>query len=606
MRVQRARMAHALAASTGLRRRSAPPRIPPSLHARQLFGFRLPGSGNAGGAGDDTARGDPMHAMLCRKRWRASAALPSSSSSGDDTTATSPPPRLQLPWQELLMVSPDSALHQSPELEAFALAWESGSDLDRGSWRKAVNRLEHALLKDPHDVAALRLAHETYILLGDAENACSCVTRVLSQWSTHHERAGPYFGHALGMAAFGMQECGRFSDAEDMLGRALSMNPDDGWALVAMLASLEHQGRYREGVRFLRELREHVESSELRPVMEAYRIAFALEAGEVEYALRIWDGQLAGDPEDGSERRDLFGQPRVKNFGPAAHALWRVELTGVTDAEASSIDTSKMRMTLPASGGRGTEGASSLVARWKLLLPHAHAALAHLEERGWLPVSTCANAAMVFARCADDEGARRLLSAMAARGHDRPIDASDESASCAADVSVVGLWSEELATQAAAESGPGGPGGDAHRAMRHVGVPLCRGILAAASGNDSVALAHLLTVRGRVTGTMDGSRSQRDIVDQTTVVCAARAAGVPMEGDVAAHATIGSIVSARTVEMARARALVAERISRHPYSPRTWMWNARILQHAGEEALATAAQNRAMDLGMGQGGTQAH
>jgi tetratricopeptide (TPR) repeat protein len=61
----------------------------------------------------------------------------------------------------------------------------------------------------------------------------------------------PGYGNVLGMLAFGYEECGEYTAAEDAGRRGVARNPDDLWALHAVAHVLEMQGRHEEGAAWL-------------------------------------------------------------------------------------------------------------------------------------------------------------------------------------------------------------------------------------------------------------------------------------------------------------------------------------------------------------------
>ena len=96
---------------------------------------------------------------------------------------------------------------------------------------------------------------------------------------------------------------------------------------------------------------------------------------------------------------------------------------------------------------------------------------------------------------------------------------------------------------------------DAHPAMREVGLPLMRGMLAYAHGDHDDALRTLYPLRA-IAHRFGGSHAQRDLIDQTLLAAACGAS-----------------------ERAIGRALLNERRLAKPETPLTAHWAARLARH---------------------------
>ena len=115
-------------------------------------------------------------------------------------------------------------------------------------WNGALVQWEAILLDHPLDVLALKLAAFLYFDLGDSRNLRDVVARVLYAWNEET----PGQGYLLGMYAFGLEECGDYVNAEAVGMRAIEINPHDVWAVHAVAHVMEMQGRYREGIEWLK------------------------------------------------------------------------------------------------------------------------------------------------------------------------------------------------------------------------------------------------------------------------------------------------------------------------------------------------------------------
>ncbi len=113
-----------------------------------------------------------------------------------------------------------------------------------GEFKQSVDILESILIDYPRDVLALQIAHLSDFYLGDSHNLRDRVARVLPQY----DKDTPGYGYALGMYAFGLEECNEYARAEQFGKQALEISAGDVWALHAVAHVLEMQGRQAEGI----------------------------------------------------------------------------------------------------------------------------------------------------------------------------------------------------------------------------------------------------------------------------------------------------------------------------------------------------------------------
>ena len=78
-----------------------------------------------------------------------------------------------------------------------------------GEWERAASFLERALLHDPHDLLALKVAQDLYFFIGKQRELREVVERVLRAWPQH----SPGYGYVVGMHAFGLEENGQYGAA---------------------------------------------------------------------------------------------------------------------------------------------------------------------------------------------------------------------------------------------------------------------------------------------------------------------------------------------------------------------------------------------------------
>ena len=123
------------------------------------------------------------------------------------------------------------------------LAVQSWAD---GEWERAAGFLERALLRESHDLLALKVAQDLYFFIGNQQDLLGVVERVVGAWPSDR----PGYGYVCGMYTFGLEENGQYDAAEQQAGKALEQNPHDVWAVHAQAHIFEMEGSQRLGVAF--------------------------------------------------------------------------------------------------------------------------------------------------------------------------------------------------------------------------------------------------------------------------------------------------------------------------------------------------------------------
>jgi hypothetical protein len=249
--------------------------------------------------------------------------------------------------------------------------------LDRlaaGDWAGAGAAWSEILREHRRDALALQWAHLFDFYRGDAAQLAGRVAPLLVDWPDDD----PLHPCVLALHAFGLEEAGRYAEAEAMGRRALAADARVPWAIHAVAHVMEMQGRHDEGSAWMAARRVHWGARE--PVADGsgpngfaghlgwHEALFALETLALPRALALFDDYLdAAAIEITLQRVD------------AASLLWRV---GLVDGDV---------------GARW----QSLVAGWPLddaaaghsLFNDAHATMAligagELERaRAWIAMS---------------------------------------------------------------------------------------------------------------------------------------------------------------------------------------------------------------------------
>jgi len=188
-----------------------------------------------------------------------------------------------------------------------------------GDIRGAAAIWEEILIHQPHDIWALRFAHDTYFYLGDAANLRDSPARILPSWP----KSDDLYGFIQSMHAFGLEECGDYRGAEAAGRAAIAVNPADTWGVHALAHVMEMQGRQKEGIAFLRGMQEYWQQAPALAVHQWWHLAlFLIEQGQLDQVLEIYDRHVRGTP-----------SAALLDLVDAAALLWRLQLAGVDVGE---------------------------------------------------------------------------------------------------------------------------------------------------------------------------------------------------------------------------------------------------------------------------------
>ena len=186
--------------------------------------------------------------------------------------------------------------------------------LAAGDWSGAAGAWERILVDHPRDALALQWAHLFDFYRGDATALRERVARVLPEWSDDD----PLHPYVLGLQAFGLEESGRYAEAEDIGRRALAGPARVPWAIHAVAHVMEMQGRHEQGAAWMGDWRPHWgEGNGFAGHLGWHEALFALESLDHARALSVFDSYL------NAEAIEITLQ-RVD----AASLLWRLALQG--------------------------------------------------------------------------------------------------------------------------------------------------------------------------------------------------------------------------------------------------------------------------------------
>jgi tetratricopeptide (TPR) repeat protein len=222
----------------------------------------------------------------------------------------------------------------TPREQALAAA---ARRIAEGDWHGGTEALDRVLVDHPRDILALQVAHFMDFFRGDALNLRNRVSRVLRHWTA----STPGYSFLHGMHAFGLEECNQYPEAEAAGMRALSLAPEDAWAVHAVTHVMEMQGRIDEGARFLEERRADWATADNGFAYHNWwhLALFHMDRGDFRAALALYDEVLADAHAVALSRVD------------ATALLWRLRLEGADLGDRFEAVADAWEQALDGEGG---------------------------------------------------------------------------------------------------------------------------------------------------------------------------------------------------------------------------------------------------------------
>ena len=211
--------------------------------------------------------------------------------------------------------APPSGSREAAHLQA-ARAWSAGD------WTAATRALERALVLNPRDALALKVAQDLYFFLGSRLDLRDVAARVLPAWSPDQ----PGWGYVQGIYAFGLEENADYRQAQTRAEAALAANPRDVWSVHALAHVHEMEGSQRAGIDFMAATLPYWRDSYFAVHNWWHRALYHLELGETDAVLALYDQFIRA----GRSTQWL-------DIVDAAALLWRLALFGVDVSERAGL-----------------------------------------------------------------------------------------------------------------------------------------------------------------------------------------------------------------------------------------------------------------------------
>lgn len=184
-----------------------------------------------------------------------------------------------------------------------------------GDWTRAAVTFDRLSMRFPRDLIALQVGHQMDFFRANARNLRDRIARALPSWSADM----PGYSILLGMLAFGLEETGDYSRAEEAGRHALALQPFDCWAHHAVAHVMEMQGRVQDGIGWMiaREPYWAGDACFFKVHNWWHRALYHLDLGQIDQVLALYDGPIRKD-------RSIVALDMVD----ASALLWRLHLAG--------------------------------------------------------------------------------------------------------------------------------------------------------------------------------------------------------------------------------------------------------------------------------------
>jgi len=200
--------------------------------------------------------------------------------------------------------------------EREAAHLKAAQDWAEGRYHEGTARLARIAQENPRDVLALQYAHVGCFFLGLQSELRDWPLQALRAFAPGEDGRS----YILGMAAFGLEECGDYSRAEALGREAVSADPRDGWAVHAVAHVNEMRGDLDAGIPWLADNAPHWAPESGFAYHNWWHLALLhLDRGDNAKVLALYDQQVRPNP-DAQVILELID---------ASALLWRLHLEGV-------------------------------------------------------------------------------------------------------------------------------------------------------------------------------------------------------------------------------------------------------------------------------------
>lgn len=185
-----------------------------------------------------------------------------------------------------------------------------------GRFHDSTARYARIARENPRDLVAQQYAHLGCFFLGLQFELRDAPLQALRAFS----RGDTGYGPLLGMAAFGLEECGDFERAKALGEEAVSIDPRDGWAVHAVAHVHEMRGDLGRGIPWLADNAKNWAPESGFAFHNWWHLALLyLDRGDTAQVLRLYDESIRPNP----------ASDVILEWLDASAMLWRLKLEGI-------------------------------------------------------------------------------------------------------------------------------------------------------------------------------------------------------------------------------------------------------------------------------------
>lgn len=193
---------------------------------------------------------------------------------------------------------------------------QAARDWAEGRFDEGTVRYARVAQEQPRDLFALQTAHIGCFFLGRQHELRDWPLQALRAY----KRGDDGYGQVLGMAAFGLEECGDYARADELGREAVALDGRDGWAVHAVAHVNEMRGDLDAGIPWLADNADVWSPDSGFSYHNWWHLALLyLDRGDTAQALKLYDERVRPNPD----------AQIVLEWIDASALLWRLHLEGV-------------------------------------------------------------------------------------------------------------------------------------------------------------------------------------------------------------------------------------------------------------------------------------
>jgi tetratricopeptide (TPR) repeat protein len=193
---------------------------------------------------------------------------------------------------------------------------EAAQDWIDGRFRQGTARLGLLAREQPRDLLALQYAHIGCFYLGMEHELRDWPLQAMRAYAPGEDGRS----YVLGMAAFGLEECGDYARADQYGREAVEHDPRDGWSVHAVAHVNEMRGDLDAGIPWLADNASHWAPESGFAYHNWWHLALLhFDLGDTAQVLKLYDEKVRPDP----------NAQVMLEWIDASALLWRLKLEGV-------------------------------------------------------------------------------------------------------------------------------------------------------------------------------------------------------------------------------------------------------------------------------------